>query len=623
MACEKARRTLSVASAERDAHLGPVRRPLESLALLALAACGSPRLNTAPVAFDAQPRTLAFVGAFVGFPKHSTLHLSNESTAPVDVSLAVTAPFSVSAPGVHLAGGETRAIDVVFEPCSYGATNAQLTATADQKSIAIALSATADEVPACNASDECHDAEFDPEAGVCTSTAKADGAACGAANRCLANARCETGDCVGEPVSCDDSNVCTDDACDSQQGCVHTPTTAACPQPADPCHVATCDPAWGCGIGDAPDWTPCGSMSCTQAHVCFSGRCLAVTPPDGMPCGNPSPCADAPTCEGGTCGASPPNAAIPVLWSYSPPPGYSVSFPGVADEEGNTYWLEEPIDAGNGTYGPNEIVSASKAGAIRFRTHIWQLDGPVDPYAKPDVMLAKGTLIALAPGTRLDSDGGYFSGVVALSGADGGVLWSLDLRTTGTVLSTGPRLFDGQHTLYLASGTSSGNINSCSGTFVVLGVDVATGALHEVTSQGCEACAVRKLWQDLPGSILAEVYEGSCDVPGGDALMRTYPDGGIDDLGLVPLPTAVWRDQYLTSLPSMNWLADGGQIAVPELDAGSVQWLKGGFLLNDGLAVGAFYPGNPNTPAWTTLAFVPAMAERSGRIRTPASSAWA
>ena len=34
--------------------------------------------------------------------------------------------------------------------------------------------------------------------------------------------------CAGTPYSCNDGNVCTDDACDPVTGCSYTPNTAAC-----------------------------------------------------------------------------------------------------------------------------------------------------------------------------------------------------------------------------------------------------------------------------------------------------------------------------------------------------------------------------------------------------------
>jgi hypothetical protein len=45
---------------------------------------------------------------------------------------------------------------------------------------------------------------------------------------------CEEGECVGEPLDCDDGNPCTDDACDPAQGCSSTPNEAPC-EDGDPC----------------------------------------------------------------------------------------------------------------------------------------------------------------------------------------------------------------------------------------------------------------------------------------------------------------------------------------------------------------------------------------------------
>ncbi len=56
------------------------------------------------------------------------------------------------------------------------------------------------------------------------------------------------------------------------------------------------------------------------------------------------------------------NAIEPLrpAWSYSVPPGLALSFPAIADEAGNVYWMES-----SPTGDPNELVSAAPDGTIR------------------------------------------------------------------------------------------------------------------------------------------------------------------------------------------------------------------------------------------------------------------
>lgn len=120
----------------------------------------------------------------------------------------------------------------------------------------------------CNDGDFCTDDVCDPSRG-CVSTPRCDdgnpctgngctqtacvftpisGPACG--DDCAIGGVCVAGFCVGSsPVSCDDSNACTTDACDPQTGCRHEPIDCA---DASPCTLDTCDPALGCRHGIDP-----------------------------------------------------------------------------------------------------------------------------------------------------------------------------------------------------------------------------------------------------------------------------------------------------------------------------------------------------------------------------------
>jgi len=80
------------------------------------------------------------------------------------------------------------------------------------------------------------------------------------------------GACKGSAKDCDDNNPCTADACGSQGGCVHTPTTSGCDDK-DPCTLGDACKDKACVAG-AP--LPCQDNNpCTQ-DACDDGKASTV-----------------------------------------------------------------------------------------------------------------------------------------------------------------------------------------------------------------------------------------------------------------------------------------------------------------------------------------------------------
>ena len=86
----------------------------------------------------------------------------------------------------------------------------------------------------CNDGNECTDDACLGEAGC--EHIELDQGECKDGDACTVGDHCEAGKCVGLPVLCDDSNPCTDDACDGLGGCAATFNTASCDDQ-DPCTV--------------------------------------------------------------------------------------------------------------------------------------------------------------------------------------------------------------------------------------------------------------------------------------------------------------------------------------------------------------------------------------------------
>lgn len=124
-------------------------------------------------------------------------------------------------------------------------------------------------------------------------------AVCNDANACTANEFCSGGSCGGGvPVVCDDAKLCTDDSCDPDVGCVYSNNTVAC-NDGDACtdgdicangacqsggaldcednNVCTddsCDAESGCVHDDVADQTGCG-----QDLHCMAGACVPICSP--------------------------------------------------------------------------------------------------------------------------------------------------------------------------------------------------------------------------------------------------------------------------------------------------------------------------------------------------------
>lgn len=115
-----------------------------------------------------------------------------------------------------------------------------------------------------------------------------DSVTCDDGNPCTQGDRCAQGSCIaGDDGTCDDELECTKDSC-TETGCVHEADDAACDDD-NSCTTDTCDPASGCG--HAPDDTAvCGDGNvCTLNNHCSGGVCVS----DGeLDCFDDNPCTD-------------------------------------------------------------------------------------------------------------------------------------------------------------------------------------------------------------------------------------------------------------------------------------------------------------------------------------------
>ena len=162
----------------------------------------------------------------------------------------------------------------------------------------------------CTPSDQCHVAgTCDTGTGLCSNPTKSDGSSCSDGNACTQTDTCQSGSCTGgNPVVCTPSDQChVAGTCDTGTGLCSNPTKSdgsicndgdACTQ-TDACTGGVC-------IGSNPvicnDSNPCTDDACNPA----TGLCLFVAN-DGNACTDNNVCTND-ACSGGSCVHTPSGA---------------------------------------------------------------------------------------------------------------------------------------------------------------------------------------------------------------------------------------------------------------------------------------------------------------------------
>lgn len=152
----------------------------------------------------------------------------------------------------------------------------------------------------CDDDNPCTKDVCDPLAGCQhppTNAPCSDGDACTGKDLCVGGA-CQP----GEPVSCDDDNVCTQDLCDAQVGCLHSPVAGGCDDgnsctQGDHCQMGKCQ---GVGTVDCDDQNPCTDDLCDLEQGCHYQF-------NAKPCDDGDLCTVGDLCAQGACtpGAEP------------------------------------------------------------------------------------------------------------------------------------------------------------------------------------------------------------------------------------------------------------------------------------------------------------------------------
>ncbi len=160
-------------------------------------------------------------------------------------------------------------------------------------------------------SDPCNDGVCDQTTGECIPRPKDDNTPCEDGDKCTLEDKCVSGKCEPGPApNCDDGNVCTDDWCEPDKGCVHANNFASCDDKnactnldhcqdgvcvgggavgcndGNPCTDDQCDPASGCYF--PPNTANCtDGNKCTLDDKCSNGKCVSGQP---VSCPGPGEC---------------------------------------------------------------------------------------------------------------------------------------------------------------------------------------------------------------------------------------------------------------------------------------------------------------------------------------------
>jgi hypothetical protein len=150
-----------------------------------------------------------------------------------------------------------------------------------------------DSLAKCDDGNPCTNDLCDPIVGCVT---QVNTALCDDADACTTKDTCSLGLCVGGPApDCNDGNLCTDDSCDSEQGCIYTPNESGCDDGNQCTEDDTCKNGWCNGtVINCDDGNQCTDDSCDPLSGCLHSN-------NEVPCSDGDFCTTGDMCSVGTC----------------------------------------------------------------------------------------------------------------------------------------------------------------------------------------------------------------------------------------------------------------------------------------------------------------------------------
>jgi len=153
----------------------------------------------------------------------------------------------------------------------------------------------------CASPDPCVVAKCKPTDGKCVFSDAPDGLGCVDATKCTKDDVCTKGICAGKVVDCNDSNACTDDACDAKSGCTHKTNNHPCSD------NNKCTANDGCATGKCVGLPIDVTTVCDDGKVCTKDTCSpakgCVHSDNKVACTDGNPCTVGDRCDAGGCKA--------------------------------------------------------------------------------------------------------------------------------------------------------------------------------------------------------------------------------------------------------------------------------------------------------------------------------
>lgn len=280
------------------------------LAALAHCACEDGTVGTVVPRAEVAPSILDLGTTPVGVRVQGVLTLRSVGTAVLEVSsIALDGPGFFALEGDPLPGAQELApatsvpIVIGARPDAVGDYSATVTIDHDGAETAVTVVNVLLKVvtpPPCDDGNACTADVFDTETASCQHSF-ADGLTCQPADRCVIDAVCQQGVCLGAQKSCRDESVCTRDVCRQLDGeCRFLEDASACDDD-NPCTVDTCGTG-GCSHTPRANGDACDDGdACTSGDACFAGACVGTGAGDGEPCDDGDSCTTGDLCSGGRC----------------------------------------------------------------------------------------------------------------------------------------------------------------------------------------------------------------------------------------------------------------------------------------------------------------------------------
>lgn len=291
-----------------------IMRPLNRIGLVAaallLSSCGGCEdegFVTLEPGIDINPLLLDLGEVPLGVRAQGVFTVRSRGEAPLvieRIALEDAGIFEITNEMVRaLAPAQSDVVLVAARPMTLGWHEASLVIESNDDSqprLVVPVRLRAVEQPPCDDGNVCTTDDFDTELAECVHEF-ADGTTCQPADRCIIDAVCSKGVCLGSTKTCDDQNVCTRDLCRQIDGeCIFLDNEIAC-EDDNPCTADFCGPN-GCEHVTIANGTACDDGDlCTQGDACFAGACVGTGMADGTACDDGDSCTLADTCRSGVC----------------------------------------------------------------------------------------------------------------------------------------------------------------------------------------------------------------------------------------------------------------------------------------------------------------------------------